>query len=114
MQSRTFRYVLCTGLLALCCQASLADDKTPTPNSTVKRACADPNPATKKECEKVAAKIEAQSTSSTAQPAAEEAQSGADYVQHSSPAVRTPAEVAKDKEQAKSERKADSKKPEPK
>ena len=115
MQSGTFRPVLCMGLLALYCQASLADDKTSTPpESTVKRACASADPATKKECEKVAAKIEAQSTSSAAQPAADEAQSGADYVHHSSPAMRTPAEVAKDEAEAKSERKADSPKPTPK
>jgi hypothetical protein len=106
------------GLLALYCQASLADDKTatapPAPKASVKRDCADAKGATKKECEKVAAKIDAQAANPAAQPAAEEAQSSADYVHHSSPAMRTPAEVAQDKAKAKSERKIDSSKPAPK
>ncbi|WP_129643197.1 hypothetical protein [Peristeroidobacter agariperforans] len=78
----------------------------------MKRACVNAEPATKKECEKVAAKIDAQATDPAA--SADEAQTSADYVHHSSPAVRTPAEVAKDKAEAKSERKSDGNKPDPK
>ncbi|HEY5809011.1 MAG TPA: hypothetical protein VIT67_13630 [Povalibacter sp.] len=80
----------------------------------MKRDCADAKGATKKECEKVAAKIDAQAATPAAPPATEEAQSSADYVHHSSPAMRTPAEVAQDKAKAKSERKTQSAKPDPK
>jgi hypothetical protein len=104
------------GLLALYCQAPLADDQAsppPAPESSVKRACADAKGATKKECEKVAAKMDAQAANPAAQPTADEPQSSADYVHHSSPAVRTPAEVAKDKAEAKSTRKKQSTEPTP-
>jgi cell division septum initiation protein DivIVA len=118
MRFGTFRHAFCMGLLALYCQASLADDKTstapPAPKASVKRDCADAKGATKKECEKVAAKIEAQAADPAAHPATDEAQSSADYVHHSSPAMRTPAEIAQDKAKAKSERKIDSAKPAPK
>ncbi|WP_153067372.1 hypothetical protein [Steroidobacter cummioxidans] len=118
MRFGTFCPTLCMGLLALYCQASLADDKTATPPATpkasVKRDCADATGATKKECEKVAAKIDAQTANPEAQPATKDAQSSADYVHHSSPAMRTPAEVTQDKAKAKSERKHQSAKPEPK
>ena len=118
MRFSTFRQGLCIGLLALYGQASLADDATssppPAPKASVKRDCADAKGATKKECEKVAAKIDAQSATPAAPPATEEAQSSADYVHHSSPAMRTPAEVAQDKAKAKSERKTQSAKPDPK
>lgn len=113
----TFRHALCMGLLALYCQASLADDKTatppPVPKASVKRDCSDAKGATKKECEKVATKIDAQTADPAAHPATDEAQSSADYVQHSSPAMRTPAEIAKDKAKAKSERKSNGTKPTP-
>ena len=118
MRFGTFRHALCMGLLALYCQASLADDKTstppPVPKASVKRDCADAKGATKKECEKVAAKIDAQTADPEAHPATDEAQSSADYVHHSSPAMRTPAEIAQDKAKAKSDRKIDSTKPAPK
>jgi cell division septum initiation protein DivIVA len=80
----------------------------------VKRDCADAKGATKKECEKVADKIDAQAADPTAKPATDDAQSSADYVHHSSPAMRTPAEVAQDKAKAKSDRKTDSTQPAPK
>jgi cell division septum initiation protein DivIVA len=126
MRFGTFRHALFIGVLAMYCQVSLADDKTPTPppvqkQVSVKRDCADAKGATKKECDKVAAKMDAQAADPQAQPATEEAESGADYVHHSSPAMRTPAEVAQDKAEAKSdkakaksERKTDSSKPAPK
>jgi cell division septum initiation protein DivIVA len=118
MRFDTFRHTLCMGLLAMYCQASLAAEQTspppPAPKASVKRDCADAKGATKKECEKVAAKIEAQAADPAAQPATDEAQSSADYVHHSSPAMRTPAEVAQDKAKAKSDRKTDSTKPAPK
>ena len=118
MQFGTFRHALCLGLLAMYCQASLADDKPatppPAPKASVKRDCADAKGATKKECEKVAAKIDAQAAHPEAQPATEEAQSSADYVHHSSPAMRTPTEVAKDKAEAKSDRKTQAPQPPPK
>ena len=117
MRFSIFSHALCMGLLALYCQASLADDKTatapPAPKASVKRDCADAKGATKKECEKVAAKIDEQAVRPGSRPA-DETQSGADYVHHSSPAMRTPAEVAQDKAKAKSERKNQSAKPEPK
>jgi hypothetical protein len=108
MQFGTFRHAFCLGLLAAYCQASLADDKPatpPAPKPSVKRDCADAKGATKKECEKVAAKMDAQATHPETAPATQEAQSSADYVHHSSPAMRTPTEVAKDKAEAKSDRK---------
>ncbi len=118
MRFGTLRPALCTGLLALICQASLADGETstppPAPKASVKRDCADAKGATKKECEKVAAKIDAQAADPAKQPASEEAQSSADYVHHSSPVMRTPAEVAKDKAKAKSERKSQGDNPTPK
>ena len=112
------RHVFCMGLLALYCQASVAAEQTttppPAPQASVKRDCADAKGATKKECEKVAEKIEAQAANPGAQPPADQAQSSSDYVHHSSPAMRTPAEVAKDKAKAKSDRKNDSAEPAPK
>jgi hypothetical protein len=115
MRFGTFRHALCMGLLATCCQASLAADESstppPAPKASVKRDCADTKGATKKECEKVAAKIEAQAADPAAHPATDEGQSSADYVHHSSPAMRTPAEVAKDKAEAKSDKKPPSTKP---
>jgi len=117
MRLVTFRHALCVGLLALYGQTSLAEEKTstppPAPEASVKRDCADAKGATKKECEKVAAKIDAQAADPAAKPT-EEAQSSADYVHHSSPAMRTPAEIEQDKAKAKSERKNDSAKPAPK
>jgi hypothetical protein len=118
MRFGTFRHALCIGLLAMYGQTSLAAEQTstppPAPKASVKRDCADAKGATKKECEKVAAKIDAQATNPAAQPATDDAQSSADYVHHSSPAMRTPAEVAQDKARAKSERKTqDSKSPSP-
>jgi hypothetical protein len=86
----------------------------PAPKASVKRDCADAKGATKKECEKVAAKMDARATDAAAPAPTEEAQSSADYVHHSSPAMRTPAEVAKDKAKAKSERESHSAKPDPK
>jgi len=116
MRLVTFHHALCMGLLALYCQASLAEEKTSTspaaPKASVKRDCAGAKGATKKECEKVAAKIDAQAADPAAQPT-EEAQSSADYVHHSSPAMRTPAEVEQDKAKAKSERKNNSTRPAP-
>lgn len=112
-----FSTALCIGLLASYCQASLAAETAtppPAPKPSVKRDCADAKGATKKECEKVAAKIEAQAADPAAHPPTDETQSSADYVHHSSPAMRTPAEVAKDKEKATSERKTESTKPETK
>jgi hypothetical protein len=119
MRFGTFRHALCMGLLAMYCQASLADDKTPPPPAvpkpvSAKRACSDEKGATKKECEKVAAQIDAQTANPEAHPATDEARSSADYVHHSSPAMRTPAEIAQDKAKAKSDRKIDSSKPAPK
>jgi cell division septum initiation protein DivIVA len=119
MRFGTFRHVLVMALLATYCEASLADDKTTTPPVpkpvSVKRDCADAKGATKKECEKVAAKIDAQAANPGAHSTTEDASSSADYVHHSSPAVRTPAEIAQDKAKAKSaERKAESSKPAPK
>lgn len=118
MRFGIFHHALCTGLLALYCQASLADNATstppPAPKASVKRDCSDAKGATKKECEKVAAKIDAQAADPAAHPAPDEAQSSADYVHHSSPAMRTPAEVAKDKAEAKSDRKRQGTQPTPK
>jgi hypothetical protein len=118
MRFGTFRHGLCAGLLALYGQASLTAEPIttppPAPKASVKRDCADAKGPTKKECEKVAAKIDSQSSNPGTQPAVEEAQSSADYVHHSSPAMRTPAEVAQDKAKAKSERKKQNTKPEPK
>jgi cell division septum initiation protein DivIVA len=117
MRFSNIRDGLCVGLLALYCQASLAQESPatppPAPKASVKRDCADAKGPTKKECEKVAAKIDAQTANPGVQPATEEAQSSADYVHHSSPAMRTPAEVAQDKAKAKSERKKPNTKPEP-
>jgi cell division septum initiation protein DivIVA len=116
MRFNTIRDALCLSMLALYCQGSLAEEATappPAPKASVKRDCADAKGATKKECEKVAAKIDAQATDAAAPPPTEEAQSSADYVHHSSPAMRTPAEVAQDKAKAKSERKSQSAKPDP-
>ena len=108
MRFGTFRHVLLMGLLATCCQAAMADDKTPTATPvpkpvSVKSDCADAKSATKKECEKVAAKIDAQAADPQAHPTNDQAQSSADYVHHSSPAMRTPKEVAQDKAKAKSD-----------
>jgi hypothetical protein len=117
MRFITFRHALCIGLLTQFCQPSLAADDTatppPAPKASVKRDCADAKGATKKECEKVAEKIEAQAANPAAHPA-DEAQSSADYVHHSSPAMRTPAEVAQDKAKANSERKKQGTQPAPK
>lgn len=113
MRFGTFRYALITGLLAMYGQASLAADPPPAPEASVKRDCADAKGATKKECEKVAAKIEAQAANPGAQPA-DQPHTTSDYVHHSSPAVRTPAEVKKDKDKAKKERNSDNAQPAPK
>ena len=116
MRFGTFRPALCMGLLALFCQASLADgarSAASEPESTVKNACKTAKGATKKECEKVAAKMDAQANDPAAQPA-DEAHADADYVHHSSPAVRSPEEVQQDKATAKQERKNQGTKPEPK
>jgi hypothetical protein len=113
MRFGTLHRALCIGLLALYGQASLASEQTPppAPQPSVKRDCADAKGATKKECEKVAEKIEAQTANPQPQPD-DEAHSSADYVHHSSPAMRTPAEVAQDKAKAKAERKNQDAKPE--
>lgn len=115
MKFVTLRHALCMGLLAMYCQALLADDEAPTPppapKASVKRDCADAKGATKKECEKVAAKIDAQAANPGAQSASDQPQTSADYVHHSSPAMRTPAEVANDKAKAKSDRSSESTKP---
>lgn len=114
MQFGTFRPALCLALLALYCQALPAEDKTSSQEPSVKRACESSEGATKKECEKVAAKMDAQASNPAAQPADDEVHSDADYVHHSSPAVRSPEEVKRDKAQAKSERKKQSTEPAPK
>jgi hypothetical protein len=105
----TWRHAFCMGLLAIYGQACLADEPAstapPAPKASVKRDCADAKGATKKECEKVATKIDAQSANPGTHQTTEEAQSDAEYVHHSSPAVRTPAEVKKDKAEAKADRK---------
>jgi hypothetical protein len=124
MQFKPVRHALLMGMLAMYGQASMADDKAPADTKataatvpsevSAKRACVDEKGATKKECEKVATKIDEQNANPEAHPVTEEAHSDADYVHHSSPAVRTPAEIAKDKATAKSDRKTDSSKPAPK
>ena len=117
MRFNTCRPALCMALLILSFQASLAAETptaAPAPKTSVKLECADAKGATKKECEKVAGKIDAQAANPAAQSTADEAQIGADYVHHSGPAMRTPAEVAQEKAQLKSERKNRDAKPAPK
>jgi hypothetical protein len=97
MSIGTYRQWLCVGLLASCCQAFAADPPAPASQPSVKRDCADAKGATKKECEKVAAKMDAQAANPAPTTPADETQSSADYVHHSSPVMRTPAEVAQDK-----------------
>jgi hypothetical protein len=114
MRVGTGQHWFCVGLLAAICQVSTAEESSapPAPTVSVKRDCADAKGATKKECEKVAAKIDAQAADPAAA-ANEEPHATADYVHHSSPAVRTPAEVAQDKK-AKREDKRESTPPKPK
>lgn len=114
MRFATCRHGLCVVLLAAFAQASGAEPPAtppPAPKASVKRDCADAKGATKKECEKVAAKIDAQAADPAASAPTQDAQSSADYVHHSSPVMRTPAEVAQDKKAKKEDRRDNPKTP---
>lgn len=62
---------------------------------SAKRACTTAEGETREECEKVAKKIDAQTANPQAHPDADANRTSSQHVHHSSPVMRTPAEVKK-------------------
>lgn len=109
MLKRTKMASLLAAAVILTGPAALAADAADVPKrESAQRACKGAKGETKKECEKVAAEIDARTANPAAYPDAGDSRSSSQDIHHSSPVARTPEQQKKDVEAAKKEKREQS------